>query len=121
MLGLRTVIYHVSDLARAKAWYTEAFGVAPYFDQPFYVGYNIGGYELGLHPITPQRQPGPGGTAAYWGVDDAHAEHARLLGLGATSYEAVKDVGEGILVGAVQDADGNIVGIIQNPHFTLPG
>jgi catechol 2,3-dioxygenase-like lactoylglutathione lyase family enzyme len=47
ILGLRTVIYHVSDLARAKAWYTRAFGVQPYFDKPFYVGFNIGGFALG--------------------------------------------------------------------------
>ena len=49
-LGLRTVIYRVRDLAAAKAWYANAFGVQPYFDEPFYVGFDIGGYELGLHP-----------------------------------------------------------------------
>ena len=49
-LGLATVIYQVPDLDRAKAWYAQAFGQAPYFDQPFYVGFEIGGYELGLHP-----------------------------------------------------------------------
>jgi catechol 2,3-dioxygenase-like lactoylglutathione lyase family enzyme len=48
--GLRTVIYRVPDLTRAKAWYSEAFGIQPYFDEPFYVGFNIGGYELGLDP-----------------------------------------------------------------------
>ena len=50
--GLRTVIYRVPDLAKAKAWYTEAFGVAPYFDEPFYVGFQIGGFELGS-TLTP--------------------------------------------------------------------
>ena len=49
-LGLRTVVYHVPDLARAKAWYEAAFEVKPYFDEPFYVGFNIGGFELGLDP-----------------------------------------------------------------------
>ena len=50
-LGLRTVKYDVADIAKAKEWYTKVFGVEPYFDQPeFYVGYNIGGYELGLTP-----------------------------------------------------------------------
>lgn len=48
ILGLRTTIYKVSDLAKAKVWYMKAFGVAPYFDEPYYVGFNIGGYELGL-------------------------------------------------------------------------
>jgi catechol 2,3-dioxygenase-like lactoylglutathione lyase family enzyme len=49
-LGLRTVIYHAPDLAKAKAWYSTAFGAAPYFDEPFYVGFEIGGFELGLNP-----------------------------------------------------------------------
>ena len=48
--GLRTVVYKVSDLEKAKTWYTAALGVKPYFDQPFYVGFNIGGFELGLDP-----------------------------------------------------------------------
>ena len=62
-LGLATVIYQVPDLAAAKAWYTRAFGQAPYFDQPFYVGFEIGGYELGLHPDLSEGQPGPGGSS----------------------------------------------------------
>ena len=49
-LGLRTVIYPSPDLATAKAWYTQALGQDPYFDEPFYVGFNVGGYELGLDP-----------------------------------------------------------------------
>jgi hypothetical protein len=52
MLGLRTASDHVPDLHRAKARYREAFGVAPYFDGPFYVGSNIGGSELSLDPET---------------------------------------------------------------------
>ena len=58
VLGLGTVGYHVTDLAAAKAWYTRAFGVAPYFDQPFYVGFDIGGYELGLNPDQSVARPG---------------------------------------------------------------
>ena len=48
--GLRTVVYPVSDLGRAKEWYSAALEQAPYFDEPFYVGFNVGGYELGLVP-----------------------------------------------------------------------
>lgn len=59
-LGLATVIYQVPDIGAAKAWYARAFGQAPYFDQPFYVGFEIGGYELGLHPDVSEGQPGPG-------------------------------------------------------------
>ena len=50
ILGLRTALYSVPDLAKARDWYAKAFGVQPYFDEPFYVGFSIGGYELGLDP-----------------------------------------------------------------------
>lgn len=49
-LGPRTVIYHVGDLDRAKEWYANVLGGRPYFDEPFYVGFDVGGFELGLQP-----------------------------------------------------------------------
>lgn len=118
--GLATVIYHVPDLAKAKAWYSSAFQQAPYFDEPFYVGFNIAGYELGLHPGDSAAKPGPGGSVAYWrvpGIDDAlrHFE-----GAGARVVAAVQDVGEGIKVATVSDPFGNLIGLIENPHFKLP-
>ena len=114
--GLRTAAYPAPDLARAKAWYTEAFGVAPYFDEPFYVGFNIGGFELGLVPDAPLSNP-PGGVVAMWGVEDVAAECSRLHSLGATIHDEPKDVGGGITVAAVLDPFGNILGLIHNPHF----
>ena len=76
--GLRTVIYHVPDLAAAKAWYSAAFGTQPYFDEPFYVGFNIAGYELGLNPDHTVARPGPGGAVAYWRVADIDRGSMRL-------------------------------------------
>ena len=114
--GLRTAAYPAPDLARAKAWYTEAFGTAPYFDEPFYVGFNIGGFELGLVPDAPLGVP-PSGVVAMWGVDDVAAECARFHSLGATIHEEPKDVGGGITVASVLDPFGNIIGLIHNPHF----
>ncbi len=108
--GLRTVIYHVNDLARATEWYTEVVGHPPYFNETFYVGFDIGGYELGLLPDGD-------GVATYWGTPDIDAEHVRLLSLGAKPIDAIKDVGEGIRVATVIDPFGNVVGIIENPHF----
>jgi predicted enzyme related to lactoylglutathione lyase len=113
--GLRTVIYRVADLAQAKAWYNRVLEQEPYFDQPFYVGYSVGGFELGL---VPDGKPGPGGTVAYWGVSDAAAALERLQALGATVCEPLQDVGEGIRVGAVNDPFGNTFGVIENPHFS---
>ncbi len=83
ILGLRTVIYHVPDLQRAKAWYSTAFGVQPYFDEPFYVGFNIGGYELGLDPDTKGVPPGAGGAVTYWGVPDIDAAVRDFTRVGA--------------------------------------
>ena len=115
-LGLRTVIYRVRDLDAAKAWYAKAFGVQPYFDQPFYVGFDIGGYELGLHPYRGELTTG-NNVLAYWGVPSIEAAHAHMLEHGASAHEPIQDVGEGIRVAAVADPFGNLIGLIENPHF----
>ncbi|GGY45079.1 VOC family protein [Pseudoduganella albidiflava] len=112
--GLRTAIYPVKDLPAAKAWYSEVFGAAPYFDQPFYVGFAIGGFELGL---TPDGEPGKSGVEVYWGVDDIEAEVARILALGASTHSAIQDVGDGIRVAELADPFGNVLALIHNPHF----
>ncbi len=118
-LGLRTVIYQVSDLEQAKSWYSMALGIKPYFDEPFYVGFNVGGYELGLDPDASKASAGSSGVVAYWGVEDAEASLRRLLELGATKHGDVQNVGGDIRVATVLDPFGNIFGIIENPHFSL--
>lgn len=115
------MVYPVENLAQATAWYQAALEQAPYFDEPFYVGFNVGGYELGLVPLESEARPaGPAGPTTYWGVPDAETAYVRLLELGAQPHEAIHDVGSGILLGAVLDPFGNMLGIIQNPHFALP-
>jgi predicted enzyme related to lactoylglutathione lyase len=115
-LGLRTVIYHAPDLAKARDWYTAAFGVTPYFDQPFYVGFEIGGYELGLHPGAEGVRVG-NNAVAYWGVPDIVAALAHMLERGAGPDSPVMDVGDGIKVASIADPFGNVIGLIENPHF----
>ena len=115
--GLRTVIYKVPDLAAAKAWYRRVLGIEPYFSEPFYVGFQVGGFELGLDPDMGDAAPG-GGVVPYWGVADADAAHLELVARGAQPYEPVRDVGGGIKVAAVKDPFGNIFGIIENPNFS---
>jgi predicted enzyme related to lactoylglutathione lyase len=119
ILGLRTAIYHVGDLDRAKAWYAAAFGVQPYFDEPFYVGFNIGGYELGLDPDTSSVEPGVGGAVAYWGVKDIEKSVQHFIDRGAKLQAAIQDVGGGIKVATVSDPFENLIGLIENPNFRM--
>ncbi|HEU4849146.1 MAG TPA: VOC family protein [Terrimesophilobacter sp.] len=114
-LGLRTVIYPAPDLAAAKKWWIEALGIEPYFDEPFFVGFSPGGYELGLNPAADPAL----GAVSYWGVADADAAYARLVAAGATPLEPVEEVGDGIRLGTVRDPVGSIVGVIENPVFAL--
>ena len=127
--GLRTAIYRVDDMGAAKEWYSAILGFGPYFDEPFYVGFNVGGYELGLQPrqsasgdqaasASGQAAVGPS-VVAYWGVADARGALKRVIELGGRLNEDVQDVGDGILVATVLDPCGNVFGIIENPHFTL--
>ena len=118
-LGLRTILYRVPDIDAAKTWYRAILERDPYFDEPFYVGFNVGGFELGLDPDEAGGAPGPGGTVAYWGVKDARAAIQRLRGLGVVVASDPEDVGGGILVATVRDPWGNEIGIIENPHFDV--
>lgn len=117
-LGLRTTIYKVTDLDKAKGWYTEVFETQPYFDEPFHVGFNIAGYELGLQPEEPSSNK-TSNVLTYWGVENAETEYKRLLDLGATEHEAPQNVGGEIVVASVKDPWGNVVGLIYNPEFQL--
>ena len=112
------MIYHAPDLEAAKTWYTRAFGVAPYFDEPFYVGFEIGGFELGLHPGSSGISVG-NNAVAYWGVPDIDSAHAHMLEQGAEPREPIQDVGGDIKVASVADPFGNVIGLIQNPHFRV--
>jgi catechol 2,3-dioxygenase-like lactoylglutathione lyase family enzyme len=114
ILGLRTAIYPVNDLVKAKEWYSQVLGIKPYFDQPFFVGFQVGGFELGL---LPQGQASIAGPQPLWGVANIEEAFQGLLDLGAESLELITDVGDGIKVAAVKDPFGNRLGIIENPHF----
>jgi predicted enzyme related to lactoylglutathione lyase len=116
--GLRTVIYAVADIEKAKRWYADVLSQQPYFSQPYYVGFKVGGFELGLDPDTTGVKPG-NNAVAYWGVSDAKAVHARLLALGARENKPLEEVADGVFVASVLDPFGNVVGIIENPHFKL--
>lgn len=118
--GLRTAAYSAHDLAAAKAFYTGVLGKAPYFDEPFYVGWNVGGYEFGLMPSdAPREAPAAEQGLAYWGVADIESTVNALVAAGATVRSAIQDVGEGIRTATLVDPFGNLLGVIYNPHFKL--
>ncbi len=119
ILGLRTTIYKVADIDAAKEWYTKAFETAPYFDEPFYVGFDIAGYELGLQPEESLTTDKAESVATYWGVNEVKTEFDRLLSLGATAHEQPEEVGGGIIVATLKDPWKNVIGLIYNPHFKL--
>ncbi len=111
-LGLKTTIYRVPNLASARAWFTDLLGVDPYFDEPFYVGFDVSGSELGLIPIEDDGGPE---TLTYWRVADIDAAVASMTAQGATVRELVTDVGGGIRVAMVVAPAGVSVGVIQMP------
>ncbi len=113
--GLRTVIYPAPDLDVAKRWWINQLGQEPYFDMPFYVGFNVAGYELGL---LPDADPADG-ALVYWGVTDVTAAVAEAIAAGATEHSPIADVGEGIITATIRTPTGSILGLIFNPNFSL--
>jgi predicted enzyme related to lactoylglutathione lyase len=109
--GLKSSIYPVNDLAQAKARFSTLLGVAPAQDSPYYVGFRVGDLDVGLDPNGHKH-----GTTPYWQVDDIQASLKQLLDAGAEEAQAVSDVGGGRLIASVKDSDGNIIGLLQDPH-----
>ncbi len=108
--GIQTVIYPVKDLAQARAQFRELLGVEPYADAPYYVGFKVGNQDIGLDPHGHQA-----GATAYYHVSDIRGSLQKLLDAGAQSVEDARDVGGGRLIASVKDANGNIIGLLQDP------
>ncbi len=111
--GIKTIIYPVEDLGRAKALFGRFLGVDPYMDEPYYVGFRVGDQDIGLDPNGHAR--GLTGPVAYWHVADIHESFKLLVDTGAAEKTAIEDVGGGKLVATLADPDGNTIGLIQTP------
>jgi predicted enzyme related to lactoylglutathione lyase len=110
--GLKTIIYPVKDVAQAKTLYRTLLGVAPAQDEAYYVGFRIGDQHVGLLPNG--HSQGMTGPLGYWHVDDIEERLTMLLGAGAETLQAISDVGGGRMIASVKDADGNIIGLLQD-------
>jgi len=120
--GIATISFWADDLDKAKAWYTELLGIEPYFERPGYAEFRLGDYQQELGLIDRRYAPaglakGPGGATLYWHVDDISAVLDKLLSMGVEELEAMKERGGGFITASVVDPFGNIIGIMNNPHY----
>ncbi|WP_316801309.1 VOC family protein [Pedobacter frigidisoli] len=116
--GLRTIVYYVGELEAAKEWYKKVFEIEPYFDEAYYVGYNIGGCELGLNPDDTGYSNG-NHSITYWGVENIKSAFDRLASMDVDIHEQPNNVGGDVWVGSIFDPFGNVIGLIENPAFKL--
>ena len=110
--GIKTIIYPVTDLAKAKNTFGRLLGVEPYADQPYYVGFKVNGQDIGLDPNG--HRSGMTGPVAYLHVDDLQGSMQVLLDGGGEVQGKVRDVGGGRQIVTVKDADGNAIGLLQD-------
>lgn len=114
-LGLRTLIYPTADIEASKKWWADFLGFPPYFDQPFYVGFLVGGYEIGLNPGADISL----GPVTYIGVDSISEGLARAEANGCTVVSGIEDVGGGIMIAHLVSPTGDRFGLILNSHFKV--
>jgi predicted enzyme related to lactoylglutathione lyase len=125
--GMANVSYWADDMKKARQWYSELFGIEPYFqrpdaENPAYLEYRIGDYqhEVGIIDkkyMPPTASQGPGGAILYWHVDDIQKSFERLLSMGAKEHEPITQRGEGFITASVVDPFGNVLGIMYNRHY----
>ena len=111
--GISLVVYPVKDIAQAKTLYSTLLGVEPYVDGAYYVGFRVGDQEIGLDPNG--HNQGMTGPVGYFHVSDIRASLQTLVDAGAQIQQEVRNVGGGMLIAWVKDADGNITGLRQFP------
>lgn len=110
--GLQTIVYHVPNLEEAKLWYSEIFDIRPYFDESFYVGFNIGGFELGLDPSSAEYSNG-NNSIAYWKIEEIDKAFKHFKSKNVIIHQEIHAVGEGIRLGSIRDPFGNVIGLIE--------
>jgi predicted enzyme related to lactoylglutathione lyase len=107
--NITLLVYPVSDVEKAKAFYSKFLGVEAYADSPYYVGYKVGDLEVGLDPNS------TAGPIGYTDVADIQASLLEMTEAGAEMVQDIRDVGNGLLIAQVKDTDGNVLGLRQQP------
>ena len=108
---MQTIVYPVRDLPGARALFGALLGAAPAVDAPYYVGFETGALHVGLDPNG--HAHGMTGPVGYWHVDDLAAAVERCEAAGGRLQQPPRDVGGGKRIALVQDADGNVIGLLQ--------
>lgn len=111
MNSISLIVYSVSDVEAAKKRFNEFLGVEPYVDSAYYVGYRVGDLEVGLDP-NGQAQ-GFDAPIAYIDTADIQGSMKALEEAGAKVVQEPMDVGSGLLVARLKDAEGNFFGLRQ--------
>jgi predicted enzyme related to lactoylglutathione lyase len=114
-LGLRSLIYPAPHLQESKEWWKKSLGKDPYFDDGGYVGFDVGGYELGLNSFSTELN----GPITYIGVENVPSAIEELVSDGAKLLMGPMDVGGGIILADIESPTGEVFGIIFNPHFKV--
>lgn len=112
MNDVSLIVYPAPDVDAAKRFFRELTGTEPYVDSPQYIGFKSGNMEIGLVPNGHKPETG---ALAYWNVDDISARVKELVAAGGTIAQEIRDVGYGMLVASVKDANGSTVGLRQFP------
>ena len=107
--GIKIVLYPVKDISQATSLFKKFLGVDPYAESPYYVGFKVNGQDIGLVSNNPE-----GAAAAFYYVDDIKTSLQILIDGGATIIQDIKNVGGERLIASVKDADGNIIGLVQD-------
>lgn len=109
--SVRLIAFPVKDVDAAKKVFGAFLGVEPYVDREYYVGYRVGEIEIGLDPNG--HAQGYAAPIAYADIADIKQSIKTLVDAGAKVIQELTDVGGGLLIARLQDADGNFIGLRQ--------
>jgi predicted enzyme related to lactoylglutathione lyase len=106
------VVVFSDDPSKLAAWYRGIFALEVLVEQEGFIGMRGAGVTLFVQQTSEGHRPGIGGIRPHFLVEDCQAAHQALCKAGAREILPVVDTG-GELVAAVQDPEGNPIGLLQ--------